>query len=396
VLTLPPVPRRWLVDVGLTVVVLVSVEIAIVSAREPHSVAPDWFAYALGVAMALPVLLRRRYPVTSIYLVGLALLIFYAMRYRGFPPALVMVVPLYACAVAGYIWASLPVPVFFLGSGMFVTLRHGTSPFFVVDLFLPQIALVAVAMLLGALVRSRRAYAAEVTERLRLAEEERESEAQRRVVVERLRIARELHDTVAHAIATITVQSSAASHLIGSDPERAREAVDAIRQTGKSALAEMRTTLEVLRADERPVLSDRDSGLDRLPALLEAVRAAGLDVTVTGELAGHDLPRPVDHAAYRIVQESLTNVLRHAGAAATASVAVTVDPESITLEVTDDGVGGSGSEDPGSGSAGWQTTGGHGLSGMQERVESLGGEFSAGARPSGGFTVLARLPREVS
>ena len=381
-LILPPVVRRRLVDVGLALVVLVAVEVAIVSAREPNSVPPDWFAYALGAVIALPVLIRRRHPVVSLYLVGAALLVYYAMRYPGFPPALAMVVPLYACAEAGYLWAPLAVPVFLFGAGLYVTLGHGTSPFLVADVFLPQLALVAVAMLLGALVRSRRAYAAEVAERLRLAGEERELEAQRRVVTERLRIARELHDTVAHAIATITVQSGAALQLIGADTERARQAVDAIRQTGKSALAEMRTTLEVLRADDRPVLPDRDSGLDRVPALLEAVRAAGLEVTVSGELAGLDLPRPVDHAAYRIVQESLTNVLRHAGSDATATLRMTTDPQWITIEVTDNGAG-----------TAAQTTGGHGLSGMQERAEALGGEFSAGPRPSGGFTVLAKLPR---
>jgi signal transduction histidine kinase len=392
--------RRWLIDLTVVAAVATVAEIAIVTGREAGAVPRDWFAYTLGVAMAVPLLWRRQYPVAVLYAVAAVLLLFYAWGYPGFPPSLVLLVPLYDAVLAGSLWWALPVPVAFLSAGHVVVMRKGTPPLDAVAVFLPQVALVAVAMLLGALVRSRRAYVEEVRQRLRLAEEERRRDAERRVVEERLRIARELHDTVAHAIATITVQSGTALHLIDREPDRVRDALTAIRQTGKAALAEMRTTLGVLRADGEPATAGSDAGLDRLPDLLAAVRAAGLEVEVDGDPAdrqhggdlagqgshGHltdrGLAGPVDHAAYRVLQESLTNVLRHAGSSARARIRLGWEPEWLTVEVTDDGVGASPD----------RTGGGHGLAGMRERVERLGGQFDAGPRAGGGFRVRASLP----
>lgn len=381
---LRPVVSRWLVDVGVTAAVLVVAEIAIVTGREPGSAARDWLAYLLGVAMALPLLLRRRFPLATLYAVSAVLLLFYALGYPGFPPSLLLAVPLYEAARAGHLWRALPVPALFLSAGYLVAVRRGTTPLDAVAVFLPQVALAVVAMLLGALARSRRAYEAEVRQRLRLVQAEREREAERRVAQERLRIARELHDTVAHAIATITVQSGAALHLIDREPERATEALAAIRQTGKAALAEMRTMLHVLRDDGEPPASDGDAGLDRLPDLLTAVRAAGLEVGLDSDLEDGRLVAPVDHAAYRILQESLTNVLRHAGSAARATVSLTSSREWLTLEVSDDGVGADETA----------MRSGHGLAGMRERAEELGGRLEVGPRPGGGFRVWACLPRE--
>ncbi|MFF0310972.1 sensor histidine kinase [Streptosporangium sp. NPDC004379] len=373
-------------DVGLAGAVLAAAEIAIVTGRETDSISRDPLAYALGVAMAAPVLLRRRFPVGALYLVSAALMLFYALGYPGFPPALVLAVPLYDAVRAGRPWRALPVPVVFLVLGHITALRRGMPPLDVVSAFLPQTAVTAVAMLLGALVRSRRAHAEEARRRLRMAEEERERDGERRVIQERLRIARELHDTVAHAITTITVQSGVALHLVDREPDRAREALTAIRQTGKAALAEMRATLDMLRADGEPAAADRDAGLDRLPDLLAAVRAAGLELTFDGGMGDRRPAAPVDHAAYRILQESLTNVLRHAGLAARARVRLLSEPEWLVIEVDDDGVG-AGPE---------ARSGGHGLAGMRERAEGLGGGFEAGARPGGGFRVRARLPLEAA
>lgn len=378
--------RRWLVDVGVVAMVLAAAEIGIATGHEAGAMPRNWLAYLLGGAMAAPLLLRRRFPAATLYVVAGALLLFYALGYPGFPPSPVLAVPLYDSVRAGYLWRALPVPVGFLSTGLFLAVRHGMVPLDAVAVFLPQVALAVVAMLLGALVRSRRAYAAEVRQRLRLAQQERERNAERRVAQERLRIARELHDTVAHAVATMIVQSGAALRLVDEQPGRAREALAAIRQTGKGALAEMRATLDVLRTDGEPAVADRDAGLDRLPGLLAAVRAAGLEVGLDGDLAGERLEKPIDHAAYRILQESLTNVLRHAGPAARAQVSLTLKPESVAIEVSDDGVGVNGSAGPG----------GHGLAGMRERAEALGGRFDAGPGPEGGFRVRARLPREGS
>ena len=382
-----PAVRPWLVDLGVTLAVLVASEIAIATGREAGSGSRDWFAYVLGLAMAAPLLLRRRFPLVTLYLVAGVLLVFYALDYPGFPPALVLAVPLYYATLAGHLWRVLPVPVFFLATGGEVSVRRGMPLLDTVAVFLPQAAVVAVAMLLGALVRSRRAYATEVRYRLAQGEREREREAERRVTEERLRIAREVHDTVGHAIATITVQSAAALQLLDREPERAREALTAIRGTGKAALAELRATLEVLRGDGGQPATERDAGLHRLPDLLEAVRAAGLRVELDSDLTDLRVAGPVNHAAYRILQESLTNVLRHAGPQARAEVRLRAAPEAVTIEVGDDGVGVAAAAPGG---------GGRGLAGMRERAETLGGSFDAGPRPDGGFRVWARLPREAT
>ncbi|MEU4192389.1 sensor histidine kinase [Kribbella sp. NPDC026611] len=378
-------PGSRLTDAGLSAVVLVAAELAIVASREPGSISRSWLAYALGAAMALPVLLRRRAPLLEVYLVGLALLVYYAIGYPGFPPAVVLAVPLYDAAYAGRAWRALPVPLLLLGTGVIVALRKGTAPLDAVDVFLPQFALVAVALLLGALVRSRQAYAAESQERLRAVAAEQERESERRVAAERLRIARELHDTVAHALSTITVQSGTALFMLDQQPDKAREALTAIRQTGKEALGEMRTTLGVLRSPGEPAVTpEHNAGLGRLPALLTAVASAGLEVDLTNDLTADvtaALPAPVDHAAYRIVQEALTNVLRHAGPSARAQVQLRRSQDNLEVEVTDDGTG------PADGH-----TGGHGLKGMAERTAALGGRLQSGAAAGGGFRIHATLP----
>jgi signal transduction histidine kinase len=387
--------RRWMVDAGIALAVLVAGEIAIATGREADSIDRNWFAYLLGVAMAAPLLLRQRYPTVVLYAVSAALLLFYALGYPGFSPALVLAVPLHDATRAGRLWWALPVPVFFLTAGaVAMTVHRGIPALDVLATFLPQAAMLAVAILLGALMRSRAAYAAEVRHRLDRAEREREREAQRRVTEERLRIARDLHDTVGHAIATITVQSAAALHMLDRDPERSREALEAIRGTGRAALAEMRATLGVLRSGDATAPPDRDAGLDRLPELLTAVRAAGLRVEVDSDLAVQRLPGPVDQVVYRILQEALTNVLRHAGQRARAEVLMRAAPESVTVEVRDDGPGVDAGVGVGVGVATLDDPGGgRGLKGMRERVEALGGQLTAAPRSAGGFQVRATLPR---
>jgi signal transduction histidine kinase len=373
--------RRWAVDAGLAVAVLVVAQIAIVTAREVNSTPRTWFAYALGAAMAAPILVRRRWPVAELYAVSAVLLVFYAVGFPGFPPSLVLAVPLYDVVRSGKLWWALPVPVGFLSIGYAVSVRNGIPPLTGVAAFLPEVAVAAVAMLLGALMRSRQAYAEEVAQRLRQAELDREREAARQVAEERLRIARDLHDTVAHAMTTMTVQSAAALRLLGRDPEAAGAALQAIRTTGKDALAQMRSTLHVLRSAE-PFAPQPDAGLDRLADLLDAVRAAGLEVDVKG--AAPAVPGAVDRTAYRIVQEALTNVLRHAGPAARATLALAMSGQDLTIEVRDDGAG----------AAADASGGGHGVIGMRERAEALHGYLEAGPLPDGGYRVRAVLPLE--
>jgi signal transduction histidine kinase len=286
--------------------------------------------------------------------------------------------------------------------------------------FLPSIVVLALAIMLGDAVRSRRALAAETAERLRVAHEEREAEAARRVAEERLRIARDLHDTIAHSMATITVQAGSALHVLGDRDARLRGALTAIRETSKNALREMRATLgELRRGTPDDGLPVTPGGLDRLPALRDAVTAAGARVTIAVEGEQRPLPPAIDAVAYRILQESLTNVLRHAGPAARAMVRLCYEPAALGISVVDDGLGPDhqgqgpatqerGLEPPGGSAplgpgarhreggspprASTEMGAGHGLAGMAERAAAVGGEVTAGPRGEGGFEVSARLP----
>jgi signal transduction histidine kinase len=221
------------------------------------------------------------------------------------------------------------------------------------------------------------------SERARLAEERArrmEQEARQAVEEERGRITRELHDVLAHSVSVMTVQASAVRRLLKPEQEREREALLTVEETGRQALAEMRRLLGIMRTEsERPALAPQP-GLGTLPQLVEQVRQSGLPVELTVEGTPVKLPAGVDLSAYRIVQEALTNTLRHAGPAH-AWVAVRYEGEDVEIEVANDGV-----------SDGVNDGGGHGLVGMRERVALCGGELRSGPRPGGGFRISARLP----
>jgi len=221
----------------------------------------------------------------------------------------------------------------------------------------------------------------EVEQRAEEAERTRDEAAQRRAMQERLRIARELHDSLTHSISVVQVQAGVAVHLARKRGEEVPPALLAIQEAGADAARELRATLGVLRSAE-----DGDgSGLGQLDSLVARARAAGLPVTVTVTGARRPLPPEVDQAAYRIVQEALTNVSRHAGQAC-ASVHLHFTPETLSVQVVDDGQG---TVTP----AGTRTSGpGLGLVGMRERVSALGGRLQAGPRGDGGFRVRAELP----
>ncbi|HUR09325.1 MAG TPA: histidine kinase, partial [Nonomuraea sp.] len=237
---------------------------------------------------------------------------------------------------------------------------------------------------IGDALRSRRAYVAAIEERARRAEETREEEAERRVMEERLHIARELHDVLAHHIALINVQAQVAAHLLATEPEQARTALGHVRHAGKEALDELRTTVGLLRrpGSRDELLTEPAPSLDRLPELVDSFTAAGLQL---GWLIYGDprpLPAPVGLAAFRIVQEALTNVSKHAPRA-TATVRIDYASDAVVVDVADDG-----ESDPGGISSGT----GHGLIGMRERARSVGGTFVAGPVEDGGFRVRAVLP----
>jgi signal transduction histidine kinase len=379
-----------LVDVGAALAVLAAVEITVATGSGPGAHPLNAAAYLAGAVLVVPVLFRRKWPLQVLVACSVLLLLYYILDRRNISPAPLLCLPLYDAAVAGYLAVAIAIPVFYMSVGLFVVdASTHQSLVSLASEFLPSVVVLALAILLGDTVRSRRALAAETADRLRLAEEEREAETAARVAQERLRIARELHDTVAHSMATITVQAGSALHLLDEgQPGGTRDALVAIRDTSKGALADMRVTLGQLRGGSADVdgAETRTAGLDRLGSLSDAVRAAGAPVTVTIEGEPVPLPPDVDHAAYRILQESLTNVLRHAGPEASAAVCLRYAPGALTIRVTDDGAG----ADADGGRAG--PTAGHGLTGMTERAAAVGGELSAGPGEDGGFEVTARLP----
>jgi signal transduction histidine kinase len=223
----------------------------------------------------------------------------------------------------------------------------------------------------------------------------REQEGLRRAEEERLRIARELHDVLAHNISLINVQSGVALHLLDERPEQARTALAVINDASAEALREIRSVLGVLRQVDEQAPRRPAASLDRLPELISQSAAAGLDVDVRIDGERRPLPSDVDLAAYRIVQESLTNVARHARSAR-AWVRLRYEDGALALEVADDG-GDDGGGRVGTNGVGGRTAEsasgtGNGIVGMRERASTLGGELRAGPRAGGGFTVSARLP----
>jgi signal transduction histidine kinase len=382
---------RW-IDVGAAALVAVLVELNVIVGGGAGAAPLNAVAYVFGAALALPIIVRRRWPLGALIACSVLLFLYYTLDRRNISPAPLLCLPLYDAAVAGYLAAAIAIPAFYMSVGLFVVdvSTHQGLVSLAAE-FLPSIAVLVLAIMLGEVVRSRRALAAETADRLRLASEEREAEAGRRVAEERLRIARELHDTVAHSMATITVQAGSALHVLGlrsqagGPDDNLRSALLAIRETSKGALSEMRATLGQLRKETPDESAElREAGLDRLPALCEAVTAAGAPVTVTTEGQPRPVSPAVSHAAYRILQESLTNVLRHAGAQARAAVCLTYEPGALAIRVADDGHG--------PGTADGDRLSGHGLTGMAERAAAVGGSFSAAAGSDGGFVVLARLP----
>jgi len=341
---------------------------------------PTLQSYALVAAAFLPLVLRRRFPLTVLAVTSLAAA---AYEYLPNPPSMVFVAPLIALYTVGTLRdrrTLLIAAVLAAAVQLAVALpAWGDTAYWPEGLRI--VSMLGVAAALGDATRNRRAYVAEVEQRAIDAERTRDEEAARRVDEERLRIARELHDVTAHSLSIIAVQSGAASAVLDTDRAEARRALEAIRRTSKDALTELRSMLGVLRSAE-----DTDAplaptpGLARLSELLAPLAEAGVsaELTVEGDIA--DIPAVVDSSAYRIVQEALTNIVRHAGPCS-ATVTVTRTDDDLVISVADTGAGRS----AGAGE-------GHGLTGMRERATALGGSFEAGPGDDGGFVVTARLP----
>jgi len=246
-------------------------------------------------------------------------------------------------------------------------------------------ALFAIAWVLGNSARNRYDTHILFRERAERAEADRASGALRAVEAERARIARELHDVVAHSLTVMTVQAAGANRMIETDPEKARSALETIEETGREAMQEMRRMIGVMREDGGEGTYSPQPGVSAIPELVEQVKDAGLEVTCSIEQLPEHLPPGIDLTAYRIVQEALTNTMKHGGPGAIAAVEILVDEDALAVRVSDNGRG----------AAAETNEAGLGIVGMRERVTIYGGDFKASPTPGGGFTVHARIPTSV-
>jgi signal transduction histidine kinase len=352
-----------------------------------------WENWLVAIAMIAPIAVRRRIPITALAIclaagayqllavmanlpggrpiggcdVAVLVLIYTVAAYR---PRRESVITLLICLAGSAVAIAVWVPTRDaqrLLLALFLAVLFGGSTL--------------TAWVLGDSMRYRRGYYAELEDKAARLEAERHAEAKVAAAAERARIARELHDIVAHHVSVMVVQADGAGYALRSDPDRTEAALKAISCTGRQALTEMRRLLGVLRsADDAAVLAPVP-GMSELRELLDQARTAGLEVSYTLTGTPRELPEGAELAAYRVVQESLTNTRKHAGLAATAAVTLRYEPDHLVIEVTDDGI--AGPADDGSG---------HGLAGMRERIAMYGGTIHAGPLPGAGFGVTARLP----
>jgi signal transduction histidine kinase len=332
-------------------------------------------AYPLAAVAAAPLAFRRRAPLVTLFGVEAGAITCVLVFDPTWAAVGIVMVALFSAALLGNRRTSLV-------AGAVTAVALACTDLLVDGSLEPTRAALRLLLLLGALglgdaVRSRQALRAAALEETRREERDREEKSRQRVADERLRIARELHDTLAHSLVAINVRAGVAAHL--KDSQDPSEALLDIKRTSADALRDLRVTLDLLRerAEAAPVLPVFD--LSALPVLVDRVRAGGLAADVDIEANGDGVPSPVGQAAFRIVQEALTNVMRHAHAT-TAHVRIERSGDALVVEVTDDGSGG-----PAGGE-------GHGLRGMGERAAALGGRISAGPRVEGGWRVRALLP----
>jgi signal transduction histidine kinase len=339
---------------------------------------PDAFAVFLSLGCSLPFFFRRRAPFATLTVCTVSLVVLASSQYPANVQSQMIVIFAYTLGA----WAEgakRALGLAIVGVGLLTVALIGIPDASGANLALSG-AFYAASYAIGSSMRNRRLYNEQLEQRAADLERERDEEAKRAVADERLRIAQELHDVVAHSMGVIAVQAGVGAHVIDKDPGEAKKSLEAIASTSRSTLTEIRRLLGVLRADEHGAYQPAP-GLADLNRLAADLGAAGLPVSLTIRGTRDDVPPGVDLTAYRIVQEALTNVLKHAGRA-NAQVLVACQPGIVHLEIADDGRGVNGRA----------AEGGHGLMGMRERVGVYGGTLDAGPSPGGGFRVVAELP----
>ena len=346
----------------------------------------DVLGYLLSLVLAATLAFRRRAPQAMLWLAVVTVIPYWVLDYVDSGASIAVLVHLYTVAAHVDRPRSLQVAVA-AAVPLFVVMIIGVV---VAEEDLPAIAVLgnlvifATAWLIGDTFRNRRAYLAEVEARAERAERDRARAAEHAVQEERTRIARELHDVIAHSVSVMVVQAGAARRVIDRNPEQTVESLGIIESTGRNALDELRRVLGVLRSGPADAATAPQPTVTDIATLVKQWRDAGHPVALTVHGDPHELPLGVSLTAYRIVQEALTNVMKHAGPTAHTDVCLRYRSDLLTVEVIDDGRGPANRDDV--------PSAGQGLIGMRERVEVFGGTLDVGARPGGGFRVHASLP----
>jgi signal transduction histidine kinase len=334
-------------------------------------------AVLIALLTTLPVAVRRTHPVVAALVTTAAGLIpSNGYVYVGY---VVSFIVFYSVAVYVPQWRGVAAVV---AAGVVMAVLGSAIHGAVFGEYFGALSAVVAPAVVGRFVRYQREQSRRLQDLTRQLEHERELNVARAVADERARIARELHDVVAHTISVVAIQADAAEAALDADPARARGPLETIRRSAAEALTEMRRLLAVLRADEPPGELAPSPSLERLPALIDRARAAGVQVTLEVTGPSRPVPASLDLSAYRIVQEALTNVGKHA-AGAPASIVLDWGQDALAIEIRNPGPNGERADSNGAG---------HGLIGMRERVRMLGGEFDAGPATGGGFVVSAVLP----
>jgi signal transduction histidine kinase len=370
----------WVIDAVLGSVFTVLSVAGLLGGNAQHDYHDvDAWGVFLALACSVPFFVRRRYPLRVHVVVVTSLVILATSNYPSDVQSQMLLVSSYTvgayCAGRERVLALST-----LIAGVFIVAVLGIPDTNTTNIVLAGAFFLA-AYLFGSTMRNRRLYTDQLEERAVLLERERDEQAKRAVSDERLRIAQDLHDVVAHSMGVIAVQAGVGAHVIDTDPAEAKKSLEAISQTSRMTLAEIRRMLGVLRDDARAEYAPAP-GLVDLERLVRQICDAGVDTHVTWEGTRVELPHGIDLTAYRIVQESLTNVLKHGGPNVHVDVTIRYEPEALKVEVVDDGRGINGRA----------SDGGHGLMGMRERVGVYGGSFEAGPKVGGGFRVTVRLP----
>jgi signal transduction histidine kinase len=387
--------RRWVHDPHRVIDVLVVVVVGALSVADVASAdngiqgerPVDAIAYASVIAGSVSLYWRRRAPIAVLGFVIAVLVTMYLREYGAFLSVLGLPA-LYAVAVheehRPRAWWALAIACAILMPAAAVSLLDRPEGFAYATA-VSMMSFLAAAVVAGVIIRNRERIFADTERRAAQAEADRLAEAERAVVRERSRIAREMHDVVAHSMSVIAVQAAAGREIVHSNPDKAADVFERIESVGREALGELRRMLGVLRetGEERTSLQPQP-GMSDIETAVERSSASGVPTTLVVDGAERPLAAGVELAAYRIVQEALTNVRKHAGSSASATVSIHYRPHDIVIEVSDDGRGAVSSLAP--------TGAGHGLIGMRERVEIYGGELFSGPRAGGGFVVRAVLP----